>query len=121
LFRKQAVLERVLILLWRARTSRAAVHPAPLLAVHGGGSTTPAYAGLGAASRARQHRPGVAEMVAAHFFGFSGEGASSSCRFSRTAIGAIRASAMASGAVAIPSAALGAVCETLPAFASRSS
>ena len=64
--REKAVLERILILFRCAGTRRAAMHPAALFGGHRRRSAKAAGTGLGSASRARQHRPGVAEMIAGH-------------------------------------------------------
>src|SRR5262249_41153654 len=62
--REQTVLARVLVCPWRAGSRCAAVHAATLLAVHRRRAARVAAAGLGATTRARQHRAGISDMIA---------------------------------------------------------
>jgi hypothetical protein len=57
--RVKAVFDRVAILLWRARSSRAAMHSTPLLAVYRRRLARQTGAGSRAAPGARQHRADI--------------------------------------------------------------
>src|SRR5438105_3665942 len=61
---EQAVLARVPVSLWRAGFWYAAVHAAAPLAAHRRRTARCAGADFGAATRARQHRPGIADVIA---------------------------------------------------------
>ena len=68
-FPVQAVLERVLITPRCARSRRAAMHATSLLAMHRRRLAGRARASLGATARARQHRAGIARVIAGHLAG----------------------------------------------------
>jgi hypothetical protein len=60
---EQAVLAGVLVCPWRAGSRRAAVHAAALFAAHRRRAAQAAGAGPGAATRAGQHRAGIAGVT----------------------------------------------------------
>src|SRR5262249_40367792 len=62
--REQAVLARLLVCRWRAGSLCAAMHAAAILAVHRRRAARIAGTGLGATTRARQHRAGISDVIA---------------------------------------------------------
>ena len=96
LARMQPVLQCVFVAAWSARPRRAAVHATTSFPGHGRRHAGLARPCLGAATRARQHRTGVARMLAGHLLDLrcAGIGTRSSSS-PMIGIGAIRASVSA--------------------------
>src|SRR3954451_21775073 len=87
---EQAVLARVLVCLWRAGSLRASVHAAAPLAVYRRRAARTAGSGFGATTSARQHRAGVADVIA-HVCASRLASAESRLRLERATFGAFRA------------------------------
>src|SRR5882757_4274425 len=112
---EQAVLARVLVSLGRAGFQRAAVHAAASLAAHHRRAARSAGSDPGAATRARQHRAGIAGVVAhacARRLASTGSGS----RGPRSGIDTIRESVTA-GVGLLSETSTRACCVTLPTMA----
>lgn len=97
---KQAVLARVPVCPWRARSLCAAVHAATPIAAHRRRAARAAARGLNAATRARQLCPGLSDMTA-QALAFCLASAASCVRLPRAAFGARAADAGGAGGSAV--------------------
>src|SRR6266852_4730292 len=112
---EQAVLARVLVSPWRAASWRAAVHAAALFAAHRRRAARAAGTDFCPATRARQHRTGIAGVIA-HACVCRLASAGSCSRLESSGIGTIRA-AVTAGAGPLSETSTLACCVTLPTMA----
>src|SRR5260370_6147181 len=112
---EQAVLARVLVSPWRAASRRAAVHAAALFAAHRRRAARAAGTDFCPATRARQHRTGIAGVIA-HACVCRFASTESCCCSPGSGIGTIRAAVTAGAGVLSETITL-ACCVTLPTMA----
>src|SRR6266478_847008 len=112
---EEAVLARVLVSPWRAGFRRTAVHAAAFFAAHRRRAARSAGADFCAATRARQHRTGIAGVIA-HGCAPRLASTGSCCCSPGSGIGTIRASVTA-GAAPLSETITLACCVTLPTMA----
>jgi hypothetical protein len=112
---KQAVLARVPVSPWRTGSWRTAVHAAAPFAAHGRRAARSAGTDFGAAPRARQHRAGIAGVIA-HAFASRFAAAESCFRLESLDLGTLRA-AGAAGLGFLSETITLACCVTLPTMA----
>jgi hypothetical protein len=100
ILRKLTVLERVLIVLWRARSRRAPMHSTTLFAVHCRRPARLARAGLGSAALAGKHWAGIARVFVGHLRDLRSIGTGSAAASPTIVIGLIGEWLSAGGAAA---------------------